>query len=95
MSRDRSPRHGDGTVWLTADRARGGFICGWYVGPGSDRLAERARAGTEAKAVAWGSARTTRVRIRTADACSYWAGTAPKPDGFTHAWSDESGPPRE
>src|SRR4051812_47226669 len=90
MRRRRTPRHGDGTAWLVADRARGDFSCSWYVGPGRDRLAERARAGTAAEAVAWGRARTTRVRIRTGDGCSYWAGTAPRPDGFTETWSDES-----
>jgi hypothetical protein len=90
MRRHRAPRYGDGTAWLVADRARGDFSCGWYVGPSGDRLAEHARAGTAAEAVAWGRVRTTRVRIRTVDACSYWAGTAPRPDGFTDTWSDES-----
>ena len=90
MRRHRAPRYGDGTAWLAADRARGDFSCGWYVGPGGDRLAERGRAGTAVEAVAWGRVRTTRVRIRTGDACSYWAGTAPRPDGFTDTWSDES-----
>ena len=88
MLRHRAPRHGDGTAWLVADRAHGDFSCGWYVGAGGDRLAERARAGTAAEAVAWGRLRTTRVRIRTGDACSYWAGTAPRPDGFTENWSE-------
>ena len=90
MRRHRTPRYGDGTAWLVADRARGDFSCGWYVGPSGDRLAEHGRAGTAAEAVAWGRVRTTRVRIRTADACSYWAGTGARPDGFTDTWSDES-----
>ena len=71
MMRHRARRHGDGTAWLVADRAHGDFSCGWYVGPGGDRLAERARAGTAAEAVAWGrvprlkceSGPATRVRI--------------------------------
>jgi hypothetical protein len=90
MRRHRTPRYGDGTVWLSADRARGDFSCAWYVGRSGDRLAEQARAGTAVDAVAWGRVRTTRVRIRTVDARSYWAGTAPRPAGFTDSWSDES-----
>jgi hypothetical protein len=90
MTRHRAPHQGDGTAWLVADRAHGDFSCGWYVGPSSDRLAERGRAGTAAEAVAWGRARTTRVRIRTGDARSYWAGTAPRPDGITDTWSNET-----
>jgi len=90
MRRHRAPRYGDGTAWLAADRARGDFSCGWYVGPGGDRLAERGRAGTAVEAVAWGRVRTTRVRIRTVDACSYWAGTPPTPEGFSDTWSNES-----
>ncbi len=90
MRRNRKPHYGDGTAWLVADRARGDFSCGWYVGPSGDRLADHGRAGTAMEAVEWGRVRTTRVRIRTVDACSYWAGTAPRPDGFTHTWSEDS-----
>jgi hypothetical protein len=90
MRRNRKPRYGDGTARLVADRSRGDFSCTWYVGPRGDRFAEHARAGTAAEAVAWGRARTTRVRIRTVDACTYWAGTAPRPDGFSDTWSDQS-----
>jgi hypothetical protein len=90
VRRHRAPRHGDGTAWLVANRARGDFSCCWFVGPGGDRVADRARAVTAAEAVAWGRVRSSRVRIRTGDGCSYWAGTAPRPDGFTETWFDES-----
>ena len=90
MRRHRAPRHGDGTAWLVADRARGDFSCGWYVGPTGDRLAERGRAGTAAEAVAWGRVRTTRVRIRTGDGRRTGPAQHPRPDGFTQPWSDES-----
>jgi hypothetical protein len=83
----RRARHGDGTAWLVADRAHGDFLCHWYVGPSGDHLGERARAATAEDAVAWGRARTTRVRIRTADGCSQWAGSAPQPEGLFRTWS--------
>jgi hypothetical protein len=88
MRRNHPPSHGDGTAWLVADRARQDYLCYWFVGSHSDRLAERARAATAPKAVAWGQARTSRVRIFTGDSRTYWAGTAPRPEGFDHTWSD-------
>jgi len=81
------PHDGEGTVWLVADRTRGDFNCYWYVGRAGDRLGEQARAATAEDAVAWGRRRTTRVRIRTADGCSEWAGTAPRPDGMSRTWT--------
>ncbi len=82
----REPQHGDGTVWLVADRAKGDYLCYWYTGPNDDRLIERGREPTASTAVAWGRVRSSRVRIRRSDARTYWAGTAPRPDGFTLDW---------
>ena len=81
------PRHGDGTAWLVADRAHGDFDCYWYVGRAGDHLGEQASAATAEDAVAWGRARTTRVRIRTVDGCSQWAGSAPRPEGMSNTWT--------
>ncbi len=72
------------TAWLIADRLNGGYLCSWYA----DHLVEQSRASTAADAVAWGRQRTPRVQIRTEDACSYWAGTAPRPATFTRTWAD-------
>ena len=80
--------HGDGTVWLVADRQQHDVVCYWYVGPEGDRMAERARVATAPEAVAWGRARTTRVRLRADDGCTYWAGSAPRPRGIDDTWRD-------
>ena len=88
MSRHRTPKHGDGTAWLVVDRARGDYSCSWFAGTHDGRLVEHARIATASEAVAWGRSRTARVRIRTADACTYWAGTAPRPEGFSHSWTE-------
>ena len=87
----RGAREGDGTAWLVADRARGDFLCYWFVGPSDQRVAEQARAASADEAVAWGRSRTTRVRVRTDDGRSYWAGSAPRPDGFQHTWEGSEG----
>jgi len=84
----RTPRRGDGTAWLVADRARGDYLCYWYVGPNDQRVGERARVASAEEAVAWGQERTTRVRIRTDDGDSYWAGSAPRPEGFGRTWGE-------
>ena len=86
----RTAREGDGTAWLVADRAHGDFLCYWFVGPSDQRVAEQARAASADEAVAWGRLRTTRVRIRTDDGCSYWAGSAPQPEGFRHTWQTKA-----
>jgi hypothetical protein len=88
MSRHPTPRYGDGTAWLVVDRQLGDYGCSWYAGANDDHLVEHGRAATAAEAVAWGRLRTTRVRIRAADSCTYWAGSAPRPAGFTHTWTD-------
>ena len=88
MRRHREPRDGEGTAWLGADATKDDYLCFGYVGPNDARLAEQARLPTEALAVAWGRARTTRVRIRTGEGRTYWAGTARRPEGFTLTWSD-------
>ena len=78
---------GCGTVWLLEDRERGDYICAWYAGPSDGRLAERTRVATSADALAWGRERTSRVRIRSASR-TYWAGSAPRPEGFAHTWPE-------
>ena len=92
MRRLRRPRYADGTAWLVVDRDKGDYLCYWYTGTGGGHLADQARAVSAEKAVAWGRARTSRVRIRTADARSYWAGTAPASEGSTDSWSGAVGP---
>jgi hypothetical protein len=92
MRRQRRPRHGDGTAWLVVDRVNGDYLCYWYTGTGEGHLVEHARAASAEEAVAWGRRRTPRVRIRTADARTYWAGTAPAPERFTNSWSGSPGP---
>ena len=87
MRRLRRPRYGDGTVWLVVDQDKGDFLCYWYSGSGGDHLVDQAREPSAEEAIAWGHQRTPRVRIRTADARTYWAGTAPPPEGFAHRWS--------
>ncbi|HSS10516.1 MAG TPA: hypothetical protein VLL25_11560 [Acidimicrobiales bacterium] len=89
--RYRKPRHGEGTAWLVADPDQGDYLCYWYAGPSDGLLVGQARAATATEAVAWGRLRTPRVRIRTTDACAYWAGTAPRPEGFSNSWSDPDG----
>lgn len=87
MRRSRRVRR-EGTAWLVADRQRGDYACYRYVGRHGDHLAERARQPTAEQALAWARARTTRVRIRTTEARTYWAGTAPRPDGFSCTWPE-------
>lgn len=80
-------RANGGATWLVADRAEPpGFHCYWYAGRNDDHLVEHAHVVGEAEAVAWARQRTTRVRIRTADARTSWAGTAPRPAGISRSW---------
>ncbi len=87
MRRHRTPRRGEGTAWLVLDRGNGDYLCYWYAGSNDARLVEQARVSSASDSVAWAALRTSRVRIRTADACTYWAGTAPRPEGITHTWN--------
>ena len=57
-------------------------------GPTTAACVEHARIPTASDAVAWGRSRTPRVRIRTADIRMSRAGTAPRPEGFSHTWTD-------
>jgi hypothetical protein len=90
MRRPRRARPGDGTAWLVVDRLHGDYLCDWYASTNDGHLVEHARVASASDAVAWGRLRTTRVRIRTADGCTSWAGTAPRPEGFTHTWTDST-----
>jgi hypothetical protein len=78
-----------GTAWLVADRERGDYLCYWYGGQADDTLQEDDRAVSAKAAVSWGRLRTSRVRIRTGAGLTYWAGSAPRPDGITRSWVDE------
>jgi hypothetical protein len=91
VRRHRKPRPGDGTAWLVADVEHGDYLCYWYTGRKDGRLVEHARAATATGAVAWGRLRTNRVRIRPFDACTYWAGSAAKPEGLNHTWPEPEG----
>jgi hypothetical protein len=85
--RRRRARTGDGTAWLVADRVKGDYLCYWYAGPGGGELMDQARVANASDAVAWGRLHTSRVRIRTPNNCTSWAGTAPRPQGFNHTWT--------
>jgi cytidine deaminase len=88
MTPRRRARSGDGTAWLVVDSVNGDYLCYWYAGPGGGELMEHVRVANASDAVAWGRLRTSRVRIRTPDKCTSWAGTAPRPPGFNHTWVD-------
>jgi hypothetical protein len=90
MKRTPEPQRGDGTAWLSADHARGDYVCYWYAGPNDGVVVEHERAANATDAVAWGLARTTRVRLRSTDAHTYWAGTAARPEGFTRTWNADA-----
>jgi hypothetical protein len=90
MRRHGPPRQGDGTAWLVVDRITGDYHCYWYTGTADDRLVEYARAASAEEAVAWGRQRTPLVRIRTPDARTFWAGTAPRPEGFVRTWTQDT-----
>jgi cytidine deaminase len=91
MSGDGHARPGDGTVWVTTDAGHDAHHCYWYAGANDGHLVERASVITAAEAVAWGRLRSGRVRIRTADARTLWAGTAPRPSHFVGSWSEDPG----
>lgn len=88
MRPGRRDREGEGTAWLAADRLQHDYLCYWYVGRKGDHLAERVRKPTAAQALAWGRDRTSRVRIRTSEPRTYWAGTGPRPEGFSYTWTE-------
>jgi len=73
-------------VWLVADRLQDAYLCYWYVGRRGDHLAESARQPTTSQALEWGRVRSARVRIRTGEARTYWAGSAPRPESLSHDW---------
>jgi hypothetical protein len=81
-------RAGEGFAWLIFDA--GGdlfqYQCYWMGGHCDDHLIEHARMATDAEAVGWAAARTARARIRMPDHRTYWAGSAPCPNGFAGIW---------
>jgi cytidine deaminase len=87
MAAQRHAVRGDGTVWLVADRRDGQYGCYWYTGPSDGRLDEHARVDNVTDAVAWGRARSPRVRIRDVEGRSSWAGTAARPYGINRDWN--------
>jgi hypothetical protein len=86
MSKRREARRGEGTAWLVADRLTDDFYCYWYTGTNDGQLVEQAGPWSANDAVAWGRDRSPRVRIRTRDGQTEWAGTAPRPATFTASW---------
>ncbi|MEY2473652.1 MAG: hypothetical protein QOK28_2981 [Actinomycetota bacterium] len=86
----RTARRGEGTAWLVADSSNDEFLCYWYFGTGGGRLAEQARVSSERGAVAWGRERSTRVRLRSTNGRTYWAGSDDKPDAIAHTWEDHN-----
>lgn len=87
MRERHATRPGEGTAWLIAERSSDNFHCYWYTGRNDGQLVEQAGAATANDAVAWGQVRTPRVRIRTRDGQTQWAGTEPRPATFAVSWS--------
>ena len=83
-------RDSRGTAWLVADRSKGDYLCYWYTGAGDAHLVEHARAASAEDAIVWGRDRSLRVRIRTADGLTWWAGSSPTPEGFARTWTPAS-----
>jgi cytidine deaminase len=90
VAREAHSRPGDGTVWVVTDEGHDAHHCYWYTGASDDHLVERASVTTATEAVAWGRLRSGRVRIRSADGQTRWAGTAPRPSQFLESWTDET-----
>jgi hypothetical protein len=90
MRKRHATRRGEGTVWLVADRLSNIVHCYWYAGASGGQLVEQASAASAGDAVTWGRDRTPRVRIRTREGETEWAGTAPRPDTFAASWSSDS-----
>jgi len=85
--RQRTARRGEGTAWLVADRLTDKFYCYWYTGTNDGQLVEQDGAMNADAAVAWGRERSPRVRIRTRDGKTEWAGTEPRPATFAASWN--------
>lgn len=86
MRKQRDQKRGEGTAWLITDRSSSNVDCYWYSGASGGQLVEQASAASEIDAVAWGRVRTPRVRIRTRDGETQWAGTEPRPETFAASW---------
>lgn len=83
---------GQGTAWLVHDAGRDCYHCYWLVGRPNDHLIERTTEPSAAGAVGWARCRTPSARIRLADHQTYWAGTAPAPQGFAGTWTTAARP---
>jgi hypothetical protein len=88
MRKHNGARLGEGTAWLVADRLSDHVHCYWYAGVSGGQLIEHADADSARDAVAWGLERTPRVRIRTREGETQWAGTEARPEMFATSWSD-------
>lgn len=86
--KSRRSQRDEGRAWLIFDA--GGelfqYQCYWMGGPCDDHLREHARAVSDADGVAWAAQRTSHARIRMPDHVTYWAGTGPRPAGFSRSW---------
>jgi hypothetical protein len=89
MKKRQERRRGEGIAWLVADRMSESVDCYWYAGASGGQLVEQASADTAVDAVAWGRLRTPRVRIRTRDGQTQWAGTAPRPETYAVTWQSD------
>ena len=90
MTRPRQA--GKGQAWLIfhAGEELFNYQCYWMGGHCDDHLIEHGQAVTDIDAVAWAAARTPRARIRLPDHVTYWAGSAPRPNGFSRSWQPPS-----
>jgi len=80
-------RHaGQGIVSLIYDASRHVYSCYWFIGASEDGLIDHCVAPDAAAAVEWARIRSGRVRIRTPDRRTYWAGADPAPGGFAGIW---------
>jgi hypothetical protein len=86
MRKRHAARPGEGTAWLIADRLSDSVQCYWYAGVSGGQLVEQDFAANATEAVAWGRLRTPRVRIRTRDGETQWAGTEPRPSTYAASW---------
>lgn len=78
-----------GLVCLVRDEHSGQFDCYWYRGRQEDHLVEQASCEDQSSAIAWGRARSGRVRVRDHRQTA-WAGSDSVDDGQTLTWNSSS-----